>query len=63
MIGILIVESARGINEPVLEKSVPVFVDVLRMHQIDHLFRMAADQIAQFRIGFRGIDRISFHPR
>ena len=60
MICILILKIPGRIDQPVFNRDIPVGIDVLRMHQSDHLLRLAAQQVIQFGIGPRGIIKLCF---
>ena len=50
MIGVLIVECSRRIEEPVLKPPVPVSVNVLRECDANHLFGLATYHVGKFGI-------------
>ncbi len=51
MVGRLILKHAQTIDQAILKSKIPVWFNVLRMHHIDDLLRIASKQVTQFRIG------------
>ena len=60
MIGVLVLECSRGIDESVLERYVPVSVDILCMEKINELFRSATQYISYLRIWSGGAEKPCF---
>ena len=55
VVGILVLKSARGIDEPVFESKIPVRTDILGVYDIDELLRLTGQHITQFGIWLGGI--------
>ena len=60
MIGFLIFKSSWCIDQPVLKAKIEIGLHILRMHQLDHLLRLAGQHIIEFRIRPGGIEKPGF---
>lgn len=56
MIGPLVLEKARGVDQAVLHGKIPVRFDILRMHHFNDLLHPAAQEIVQFGIRTGGLE-------
>ena len=63
MISLLIFKSSRCIDQPVLKGKIEIGLHILRMHQLDHLFRPAGQHIIQFWVWSGGIKKSCFLQR